>query len=232
MFIALLAGLAQWFSKGGTALAMGLFLCLARVGSYAADTSPLGRERSTITAGRRLCGWAPPSPCSVSRQRASISSWTPGPGRASTGPPGSCPARAMERCAELRPVLLVHPGAARALCSRLLSVSHTYAIEYFQHAKGLRAGCRSRQQLGIFRRDLCHAVFRPAGRPFWASRADAPSGTLLLPVYLSPARPDALQGLWVSTAMMGVSFSVVPGHHLAGDHAHRRAASAGDWRSA
>lgn len=31
LFIALLAGLAQWFYRGGTAFAMGLFLCLACV---------------------------------------------------------------------------------------------------------------------------------------------------------------------------------------------------------
>src|SRR6185437_4079990 len=41
LLIALLAGLAQWFSAGGgTALAMSLFFSLARVGSYAADISP------------------------------------------------------------------------------------------------------------------------------------------------------------------------------------------------
>ena len=54
IFIALLAGLAQWFSRSGIALATALYLSLARVGSYAVDTS---------TAWARPLyegGWRPP----------------------------------------------------------------------------------------------------------------------------------------------------------------------------
>ena len=39
IFIALIAGLAQWFSRSGIALAAALYLSLARAGSYAVDTS-------------------------------------------------------------------------------------------------------------------------------------------------------------------------------------------------
>jgi MFS family permease len=39
IFIALIAGLAQWFSRSGIALATALYLSLARTGSYAVDTS-------------------------------------------------------------------------------------------------------------------------------------------------------------------------------------------------
>jgi MFS family permease len=39
IFIALVAGLAQWFPRSGIALATALYLSLARVGSYAVDTS-------------------------------------------------------------------------------------------------------------------------------------------------------------------------------------------------
>ncbi|HET9389717.1 MAG TPA: MFS transporter, partial [Steroidobacteraceae bacterium] len=39
IFIALVAGLAQWFSRSGIALATAVYLSLARVGSYAVDTS-------------------------------------------------------------------------------------------------------------------------------------------------------------------------------------------------
>src|SRR5258707_2258 len=38
VFIALVAGLAQWFSRSGIALAPALYLSLARVGSYAGET--------------------------------------------------------------------------------------------------------------------------------------------------------------------------------------------------
>ena len=40
IFIALVAGLAQWFSRSGIALATSLYLSLARVGSYGENTSP------------------------------------------------------------------------------------------------------------------------------------------------------------------------------------------------
>src|SRR6202046_4694454 len=40
IFIALVAGLAQWFPRSGIALATALYLSLARAGSYAGDTSP------------------------------------------------------------------------------------------------------------------------------------------------------------------------------------------------
>ena len=40
IFIGLVAGLAQWFSRTGIALAVALFLSLARVGSFSLDTSP------------------------------------------------------------------------------------------------------------------------------------------------------------------------------------------------
>jgi MFS family permease len=40
IFIALIAALARWFSPGGIALATSVYLSLARVGSYAVDTSP------------------------------------------------------------------------------------------------------------------------------------------------------------------------------------------------
>ena len=54
LFISLLAGVAQWFSTGGAALAMALFFSMARVGSYLADISP--RWAAGVYAG----GWQPP----------------------------------------------------------------------------------------------------------------------------------------------------------------------------
>ncbi len=54
IFIALVAGLAQWFPRSGIALATALYLSLARVGSFAVDKSP--------TWARPLYdrGWQPP----------------------------------------------------------------------------------------------------------------------------------------------------------------------------
>src|SRR6202045_870836 len=54
IFIALVAGLAQWFPRSGIALATALYLSLARVGSYAADTSTAWAH--PLYQG----GWQPP----------------------------------------------------------------------------------------------------------------------------------------------------------------------------
>src|SRR5437660_11101999 len=54
IFIALVAGVAQWFSRREIALATAIFLSLARVGSFTLDVSP--------TCARPLydAGWQPP----------------------------------------------------------------------------------------------------------------------------------------------------------------------------
>jgi len=50
IFISLIAGVAQWFSRSGIALAAALFLSLARVGSFSLDTSPSwARSRTSRT---------------------------------------------------------------------------------------------------------------------------------------------------------------------------------------
>ncbi|WP_395000179.1 hypothetical protein [Sphingomonas sp.] len=53
LYIALLVGLAQWFHAGGGALAIALFFSMARIGSYAADTST---SWAAATCAR---GWQP-----------------------------------------------------------------------------------------------------------------------------------------------------------------------------
>ena len=54
IFISLVAGIAQWFSRSGVALAIALFLSLARVGSFSLDVSP-SWARPLYDAG-----WQPP----------------------------------------------------------------------------------------------------------------------------------------------------------------------------
>jgi MFS family permease len=56
IFIALVAALARWFSPSGIALATALYLSLARVGSYAADTSPTW-ARALYDSGWRAPLW-------------------------------------------------------------------------------------------------------------------------------------------------------------------------------
>ncbi len=210
IFISLMAGVAQWFSRSGIALAAALFLSLARVGSYSLDKSPTW-ARSLYEAG-----WQPPL-------------WL---GAAITGA-GLLAAlgflvldRMLPRAASLRA-----PRTERFSWAALWSFDlsfwyilglhvlyaavffpfrQTYAIEYLQHVKGLSLQQAGSVNSGVF----ATAVF---ATPLFGLLADRfghralmlAVGTVLLPVTFIVL---SLTGLppWVSTALMGVSFSLVP----------------------
>ncbi len=86
----------------------------------------------------------------------------------------------------------------------------TYAIEYFQHAKGLTL-----QQAGVANSWVFFAAI--FATPFFGLLADRLGhralmltlGTLLLPLTFVVLGLTSLS-LWVSTVMMGISFSLVP----------------------
>ncbi len=86
----------------------------------------------------------------------------------------------------------------------------TYAIEYFQHAKGLTL-----QQAGVANSWVFFAAI--FATPFFGLLADRFGhralmlvfGTLLLPLTFVVLGLTSLS-LWVSTVMMGISFSLVP----------------------
>jgi len=213
LFIALLAGMALWFSRGGTALAMGLFLCLARVGSYAADTSP---------------AWA----------RAIYERGWQGPLWLGAGITGlSLLATAAYWCIDGRTeARVVRGGGAHAPWTRkqwtdiwgfdrsywyilalhvlyaavFFPFRSTFAIEYFQDAKGL-----SLEQAGLANSWVFFAAI--FATPFFGFIADRfghralllTMGTLLLTLTFLLLGLTSWN-LWISTAMMGVSFSVVP----------------------
>jgi MFS family permease len=211
IFIALVAGLAQWFSRSGIALATALYLSLARVGSYAVDTStawahPL-YER----------GWQPPL-------------WL-GTGLTLAGFAAALMFYRLDRHhrPELRPAAA--PALQRAHWRSLLKFDlsywyilglhvlfaavffpfrTTYAIEYFQHVKGLTLSQAGVANSWVF----FAAIF---ATPLFGLCADRLGhralmlslGTLLLPLtFLVLGLTDL--DLWISTVMMGISFSLVP----------------------
>jgi MFS family permease len=211
IFIALIAGLAQWFSRTGIALAAALYLSLARVGSYAVDTS---------TAWARPLyerGWQPPL-------------WL-GTGITLAGLAAALIFYWLDR--HHRPAVRLADAASpeRVNWGQLLKFDKsywyilglhvlfaavffpfrtTYAIEYFQHAKGLTL-----QQAGVANSWVFFAAI--FATPLFGLLADRLGhralmltlGTLLLPVTFVVLGLTHLS-LWVSTVMMGISFSLVP----------------------
>ena len=219
IFIALIAGLAQWFPRSGIALATALYLSLARVGSYAVDTStawahPL-YERGWqaplwLGTGITLAGFA----------AAGIYYWLDRRHRHGIALDGAGTAEPTRDA-----------GATRVNWSQLLTFDMsywyilglhvlyaavffpfrtTYAIEYFQHAKGL-----SLAQAGVANSWVFFAAI--FATPFFGLLADRfghralmlTFGTLLLPLTFVVLGLTHLN-LWVTTVMMGISFSLVP----------------------
>lgn len=213
IFMALVAGLAQWFPRSGIALATGLFLSLARIGSFMCNTS------STWAKPLYDAGWQPPL-------------WL-GAGVTAIGLAAAVGFSLLDR---RRPVtrVAILPGTKerpRMTWRELLSFDasywyilglhvlyaavffpfrQTYAVEYLQHAKHLSLQVAGQVNSGVF----AAAVF---ATPLFGLLADRIGhrallltiGTVLLPITL------LVLGLtnwspWVSTVLMGISWALVP----------------------
>jgi MFS family permease len=211
IFISLVAGVARWFSRSGVALAMALFLSLARVGSYSADKSTTWAQ-SLYEAGWQQPLWLGAGITAIGLVAALIFRLLDARYAAGAAAPGATGDR-IEWSAifsfDLSYWYIL--GLHVLYAAVFFPFRQTFAIEYFQHVKGLTL-----QQAG----DVNAAVFAAAvfATPLFGLVADRfghrslilSAGTILLPVtfvilsltHLSP---------WVSTALMGVSFSLVPG---------------------
>jgi MFS family permease len=210
IFISLLAGVARWFPRSGLALATAVFLSLARVGSFSLDTSP--------TWARPLyeAGWQPPLWLGAAITAAGLM------------------AAIAFRTIDARwpvPVYAQRAAGERIQWSQIWSFDlsywyilglhvlyaavffpfrQTYAIEYLQHVKGLTLQQAGNVNSGVF----AAAVF---ATPLFGLLADRfghralmlTAGTLLLPITFMVLSLTDLSP-WVSTVLMGVSFSLVP----------------------
>jgi Na+/melibiose symporter-like transporter len=211
LFIALLAAVAQWFATGGTALAMALFFSFARIGSYAADTSP-GWARALYAHGWQQPLWLAAGCMAASLAATLVYRMFDGRARAS----GRLPATsASERItwSDLVSFDLSYwyiLGLNVLFAAVFFPFRSTFAIEYFQDAKGLTL-----QQAGLANSWVFFAaIFATPLFGFLADRFGKRSlmmmiATLLMPlVFLILGTTD--WSLWISTALMGISFSVVP----------------------
>jgi MFS family permease len=209
IFIALIAGLALWFSRSGIALAAALYLSLARAGSYAVDTSTAWAS-PLYDRGWQAPLWLGTGVTSAGLVAAMVFFWLDRHHR-----PGLHSAAAAERV-DWASVLKFDRSYWYILALHVLYAAvffpfrTTYAIEYFQHVKGLTLSQAGVANSWVF----FAAIF---ATPFFGLLADRFGhralmlvfGTLLLPVTFVVLGLTNLS-LWVSTVMMGISFSLVP----------------------
>ena len=228
IFIALVAGLAQWFPRSGIALATAMFLSLARVGSFSLDTSP-SWARSLYEAGWQPPLWLGVGITGVGLAAAIVFRWLDAKRPVSAARSGGTPvadpprrswkldgahlARVRSKFTEIFSFDMSYwyiLGLHVLYAAVFFPFRQTYAIEYFQHAKGLTLQQAGNVNSGVF----AAAVF---ATPFFGLLADRfghralmlTAGTVLLPVTFVVLGLTDLSP-WVSTILMGVSFSLVP----------------------
>jgi MFS family permease len=211
LFISLLAGVAQWFAGGGAALAMALFFSMARVGSYSADISP--RWAPQVYAA----GWQPPLILAAALTGISlvaaivylrIDRYRPA-ARTENAPGGH--GRFQWRDLTRFDRSFWYIMALNVLfASVFFPFRSTFAIVFFQDAKGLSLADAGLVNSWVF----FAAIF---ATPVFGLIADRFGRRAMLLTFGAALMPMtfALLGLthwslWISTVLMGVSFSVIP----------------------
>lgn len=213
IFIALIAGLAQWFARSGIALATGLYLSLARTGSYA--------ENSSTAWAHALFerGWQPPLWLGTGITAAGLGAalayyWVDR--RYRPRAPVTANRVAVSDRVVWKDLFRFDKSYWYILGLHVLYAAvffpfrQTYAVEYFQHVKGL-----TRPEAGIANSWVFFAAI--FATPVFGLLADRLGhralmlvlGTLLLPLSFAVLGLTGL-GLWVTTVMMGISWSLVP----------------------
>ncbi len=210
IFIALVAGLAQWFPRRGIALATSLYLSLARVGSYAVDTSTVWGQRLYAR------GWQPPlwlGAAITAGGLAAAIAYHAIDRRAGSGARRVAPTRGVF---DWRAILRFDRSFWYILGLHVLYAAvffpfrTTYAIEYFQQVKGLTLQRAGLANSWVF----FAAIFATPVFGLLADRAGHRASMLVWGTVLLPATFVLLGltdwNLWISTVLMGVSFALVP----------------------
>ena len=210
IFISLVAGLAQWFSRSGIALATALFLCLARVGSFCLDTSP-SWARPLYEDGWQAPLWLGAAITAVGLVAAILFRLLD----ARHPPPPSLQPLGSERInwSQLWSFDLSYwyiLGLHVLYAAVFFPFRQTFAIEYLQHVKGLTLQQAGNVNSGVF----AAAIFATPAFGLLADRFGHRAlmlsvGTVLLPVTFMVLSLTDLSP-WISTVLMGVSFSLVP----------------------
>ena len=207
LLIALLAGLAQWFASGGMAVAMASFFSLARVGSYAADISP----RWAPLLYQR--GWQPPLWLAAVITGLSLAAAVIYAMIDRRAPGHVAPASERVTWSDIKRfdrsywyILALNVLFA----SVFFPFRSTFAIEYFQDAKGLSLEAAGLVNSWVF----FAAIFATPVFGFIADRVGHRALMMTVGTLLMPATFLVLGAtnwnLSISTVLMGISFSVVP----------------------
>lgn len=211
LVVAILVAVARWFGRHRPALVLALVLSFGRVGSYLADRSPTfartlydrgWQEPLALAAGVALLG----------SLAAGVFWWLDRRGARDDALPLARTAQSARRRSLLR-----FPASywyAVGLCVTFYGVifpfRSTFAIKYFQETRGLSLEEASRMNSYVF----MAAIF---AMPLFGWLADRRGRHALLLVLGSLALPTAFLllsrnniSLWLPTAMLGLSFSLVP----------------------
>ncbi len=209
LYIALLVGLAQWFHKGGAALAVALFFSTARIGSYAADTS------TSWAAGLYAGGWQPP---------LWLAAFLTALGILTAGLYWWIDRRLPHLRDAGQPSERFHwrelTGFSRSFwyilwlnvlfASVFFPFRSTFSIQYFQDVKGITLAQAGIANSWVF----AAAIFATPVFGLIADRIGHRATLLVVGAALMPLTFTVLAfthwPLWVSTALMGFSFSVIP----------------------
>ncbi|MBZ0113592.1 MAG: MFS transporter, partial [Thermoanaerobaculia bacterium] len=216
MIVAATVALGLWFLGRSMALAMALNLSLARAGSYTADVSPVW-ARGAYDAGWQDPLWIAAAFAALSFVGA-LAYWIIDrreAGRRALATTSTEAAAPVERIVwgdvlRFDRSYWYVVGLCVTFYSVILPFRSTFAIKYFQHAHGLSLESASVMNSYVF----LAAVFVS---PLFGGLADRYGrrasfmifGSLLLPatfLLLGLGQAD----LWIVTALVGVSFSLVP----------------------
>ncbi len=207
LLIALLAGIAQWFEAAGAALAMSLFFSLARVGSYLADISP--RWAAGVYAG----GWSPPLWMAAGLTGISFLAalaYLVLDARRARGVLRQPETIVWRDLGRFDPSFWYILALNVLFASVFFPFRSTFAIEFFQDAKGLSLADAGLANSWVF----FAAIFATPIFGLIADRFGQRAMMLTLGAALMPLTFATLGAthwsLWISTAMMGLSFSVIP----------------------
>ena len=208
--IGTLAAIAQYFAGGNLAFAMGLSLAIGRAGSFSADMSP------AWFADAYAKGWQPPLVIAALIAATSLATaatywWVDRRSRGGhSGAPGAAQRFAPGDLLRFRPAYWYLLVLCVLWYAVIFAFRSTFSIKYFQHAHGLDLATAGAMNSYVF----LAAMFTTPAFGWLCDRIGryAPMlafGASLLPISIA-IMATTHWNLWVATALIGVSFSLVP----------------------